>query len=233
MGMSRFYRGQLRLEQQGKPALVQAALAVGVTRYVMQSIGFMYAPDGPRLRTEQDPVFRAAPPPWRDVIPPLLSLEEQVANSPAFHGVVLRYGYFYGEGTYFWPGGQFYEQVKRRRFPVVGKGMGIWSFIHVEDAAAATVAALRSSESGIFNIVDDEPAPLRVWLPFYASLVDGKPPLTVPAGLAKVVSGPLPVHWATTMPGVANDKAKRMLGWQLRHTTWRDGFAGLLSGSSA
>ena len=223
IGLRRFYQGQIKLEQQGKPALLRAAVAAGVRRYVMQSIGFMYAPNGPEPRTEQDPVFEAAPRPWRDVVPPLLDLEDQVTNSSTLQGVVLRYGYFYGPGTYFWPGGQFYEQVKHRRFPIVGSGSGFWPFVHVEDAAAAAVAAIERGEPGVYNIVDDDPAPMATWLPTYASLIGAKPPLRVPAIIARLGSGPLPVHWATRQPPVSNTKARSVLGWRPRYPSWREG----------
>lgn len=227
--MKRFYRGQLKLEQQGKPALLRAAIEVGARRYIVQSIAFIYAPDGTTLRSEDDPVFESAPPPWRDVLPPLLALEHEVVTCTELDGIVLRYGYFYGPGTHYAPGGQFYEDARRRRFPVVGSGAGIWSFVHVEDAASAAGSAIDRGTPGIYNVVDDEPVELNVWLPRYAALLGANPPLHVPAFLAAAVSGPLTVHWATRQPGVSNEKAKRELSWRPRHLSWQEGFRELLA----
>jgi nucleoside-diphosphate-sugar epimerase len=208
--------------------LFDAALAAGASRYVMQSIAFTYAPDSPALRTENDPVFADAPPPWKTVLPPLFELERRVTGTPQIDGVVLRYGYFYGPGTIYAPGAQIHEDVRRRRFPIAGSGCGMWSFVHVEDAASAATAAVERGDPGIYNVVDDEPSPLKVWLPVYAELIGAKPPLHVPAPLVAAVAGPLIVHWATSQPGVSNEKAKRELAWRPRHPTWREGFRALV-----
>jgi nucleoside-diphosphate-sugar epimerase len=143
-------------------------------------------------------------------------------------GLVLRYGWLYGPGTYFDRGGQEAEQVEKRRFPIVGKGTGTFSFVSTEDAAAATVAAVERGEPGVYNVVDDEPAPLRVWLPVYARALGAKPPRRVPFWLARLAAGEQTARGALEMRGASNGKAKRELGWQPARPSWRQGFAELL-----
>jgi nucleoside-diphosphate-sugar epimerase len=139
--------------------------------------------------------------------------------------VVLRYGQFYGPGTYFDQGGSIYRQVKSRRFPIVGKGSGIFSFIHIDDAADATVAAVERGAPGIYNVVDDDPAPMREWLPVYAQSTGAKKPFRVPTFIARLLAGPLVGLFANELRGASNAKAKRELGWQPAHPSWRQGFA--------
>jgi nucleoside-diphosphate-sugar epimerase len=138
---------------------------------------------------------------------------------------VLRYGFFYGPGTSYATDGHQANEVRRRRFPIVGGGDGVFSFIHVEDAAAATVAACERGQSGIYNVSDDEPAPVRDWLPVYAAAVGAKRPLRVPKLIARIVAGSPAVAFATTLRGAANGKARRELGWQPRYASWRQGFS--------
>ena len=140
-------------------------------------------------------------------------------------GLVLRYGQFYGPGTYYASDGSVAEQVRRRRFPIVGGGRGTFSFIHVEDAASATVAAVDRGAPGIYNVVDDEPAPGRDWLPVYAEALGAKPPRRVPAWLARIAAGRFAVIMATELRGASNAKAKRELGWEPRYPSWRTGFS--------
>jgi nucleoside-diphosphate-sugar epimerase len=154
----------------------------------------------------------------------LRELERAVLTHTSTAGTVLRYGYFYGPGTNYGADGGFHEAVRRRRFPLVGKGQGVFSFIHVEDAAAATLAALERGP-GVFNVTDDEPVASAVWLPEYARIIGAKPPPRVPAWLARLVAGPLAVYWATAQPPVSNAKAKAELAWTLRYPSWRQGFA--------
>ena len=144
-------------------------------------------------------------------------------------GVVLRFGQFYGPGTYYDRGGSVAEEVTKRRYTVIGAGEGTFSFIHIEDAAAAYVAAVDHGAPGIYNVVDDEPAPLREWLPAYAQALGAKSPRRVPAWLARLVAGKDLVSTATTMRGAGNAKAKRELGWQPAHPSWRQGFGAALS----
>jgi nucleoside-diphosphate-sugar epimerase len=215
---------ELRLR--GTPNLMDAANQAGA-RIVFQSIALAYAPDTPagvpaRLHTEDDPIFGAeAPAPWNVAMPAIAALEERAVDSG---GLVLRYGMFYGPHTHFAPGGQQYEDVRRRRFPLPGRGTGVCSFIHVDDAAAATVAAIAAGATGILNVVDDEPIALHEWLALYAQTIGAKTPLRAPLWLARLVSGPLPLHFATTLPGASNAKAKRELGWAPGYSSVREGF---------
>jgi nucleoside-diphosphate-sugar epimerase len=147
-----------------------------------------------------------------------------VAGASEIEGVVLRYGVFYGPGTHFAPGNGIHEDVRRRRFPIVGSGDSVWSFVHVDDAAAAAVQALERGAAGIYNVVDDEPAPTREWVPEYAAAIGAKPPLTVPRWLSRAFAGPALTAWATQFPGASNAKARQELRWEPRHPSWRAGF---------
>jgi nucleoside-diphosphate-sugar epimerase len=212
-----------RVRTEGTRHLVDAAAAVkSVRRFVAQSIAFAYEP-GPTLRVESDPLFQAPPPAFAPIIAAVRSLEAQVGALP--HGVVLRYGYFYGPGTAYAADGSLHADVKRLRAPIPGAGSGVFSFLHVEDAAAATLAALESSAAGTFNVVDDEPAPLRDWLPVYAASIGAPRPWRVPGFIARLLGGPYGAHLALHQPGASNAKAKRELGWTPRRRSWREGFA--------
>jgi nucleoside-diphosphate-sugar epimerase len=152
-------------------------------------------------------------------------LEDAVTGADWTEGIVLRYGGFYGPGTSVAPGGEIVEMLRKRKFPVVGDGGGVWSFVHIEDAADATVAALERGRRGIYNIVDDEPAPVREWLPAAAAATGAKPPRHVPRWLARLVAGEAGATMMTEIRGASNAKAKGELGWQPRHPSWRQGFA--------
>jgi 2-alkyl-3-oxoalkanoate reductase len=219
--MRGFYDGMAPLRLQGSPNLIDAAQATGA-RSMFQSVAFLYAPDGTdRLRTEDDPPFGPeAPEPWNLALPAITALERRVTD---LGGLVLRYGFFYGPGTHFDAGGQFHHDVGRRRTPIVGGGSGVFSFIHVEDAAAATVRAIETPVGGILNVVDDEPLAMRDWLAIYAASLGAKPPRRVPRWLAKRLSGPLPVHFATTLQGASNARAGRELGWAPAYPSLREG----------
>ena len=147
-----------------------------------------------------------------------------MTGAEGIEGLVLRYGWFYGPGTYFGLDGSTAEDVRRRRLPVVGKGSGVTSFIHIDDAAAATVAAVERGEPGIYNVVDDEPAPMSEWVPFYAGAIGAKPPRRIPAWLARLVAGKQAVAMATGLRGASNAKAKAGLGWEPSFPSWRQGF---------
>jgi nucleoside-diphosphate-sugar epimerase len=138
---------------------------------------------------------------------------------------VLRYGFFYGPGTGYAPSdGPAADEVRRRRFPIVGRGTGVWSWIHVDDAAAATVAALERGAPGVYNVVDGDPAPMREWLPAYAEAMGAKRPFRVPSFLARLAAGPMAVYYGTGLQGASNEKARRELGWEPRYPSWRQGF---------
>ncbi len=213
-----------RVREEGGGNLMAAALASGARRYVTQSIAFIYSPEGDWVKDEDARPYEGAPPPFRDGARAMLGHERMVLGTERIEGLVLRYGQFYGPGTYYAPGGSIARQVSKRMFPVVGPGTGVASLVHVEDAAAATVAALDHGAPGIYNVADDEPAPMREWLPLYAEALGAKPPRRVPTWLARIVGGKFAVLFATELRGASNAKAKRELGWQPRYSTWRQGF---------
>jgi nucleoside-diphosphate-sugar epimerase len=213
-----------RLRSEGTANLVAAARAAGVRRIVAQSIAFSYAPGPPgTLHGEEDPLLASddAPPPYRRSAQAVRDLERAVLDAG---GLVLRYGYFYGPGTAFAREGSTGEDVLRRRLPIVGDGGGVWSFIHIDDAAGATLAALERGAPGAYNIVDDDPAPVREWLPELARALGAPGPRRVPAALARVAAGSYGVRVMTQAQGASNAKARRELGWSPRFASWREGF---------
>jgi len=219
-----------RLRVEGTRNLVAAAEAAGARRLIAQSIAFVYAPEGERVVDEAAPLYLRAPGKgFRRMVEAVASLESSVLGARAVTGVVLRYGVFYGPGTVFARGGPFADQVQRRRVPVVGAGAGVYSFIHIDDAASATVAALSHGESGIYNVVDDEPAAVREWLPLYAAALGAKRPMKVPTFLARLGAGAYGVHMMTAQRGASNRKARQELGWQPATPSWRTGFPASLS----
>jgi 2-alkyl-3-oxoalkanoate reductase len=213
-----------RARAEGGHNLIEAARAAGVRRFVTQSIAFIYAPEGGMIKDEEARPWTDAPEPFRSGAGPTLEHEREATQTPGLDGIVLRYGQFYGPGTYYGPDGNIAEQVRRRRFPIVGRGEGMFSFIHTEDAASATVASLEGGAPGIYNIVDDEPAPLREWLPVYAGVLGARRPRRVPTFLARLAAGPFAAAFATQLRGASNAKAKRELGWEPRYPSWRQGF---------
>lgn len=213
-----------RVREEGGGNLMRAALAAGARRYVTQSIAFLYAPEGDRVKAEDARPFEEAPTPFDRGVEAMLSHERQVLDAEGIEGVVLRYGQFYGPGTYYAPAGAIAKQVKRRMLPVVGPGTGVASFIHVDDAAGATVVALDRGSSSVYNIADDEPAPMKEWLPVYAEALDAKRPRHVPTWLARLVGGRMAVEFGVNLRGASNAKAKRELGWQPLYPSWRQGF---------
>jgi nucleoside-diphosphate-sugar epimerase len=176
------------------------------------------------VKDEEARPFSDAPAPFDSGVEAALTAERDALEAPGLEGLVLRYGQFYGPGTYYAPGGSQAEDVRRRRFPIVGKGTGTFSFIHLDDAASATVAAVERGPAGVYNIVDDEPAPLHEWLPVYAEALGAKPPRRVPVWLARLVGGRFAAGLATELRGASNAKAKRELGWSPRYSSWRQGF---------
>jgi nucleoside-diphosphate-sugar epimerase len=213
-----------RLKREGTRNLIEAGLAAGARRLISQSIAFLYAPEGAMVADESARPWEDAPPPFRVGVEAALEHERATLETPGIEGVVLRYGQFYGPGTYYASDGNIAREVRRRRFPVVGSGEGTFSFIHADDAAASTVAALDHGDPGIYNVTDDEPAPLHEWLPLYADLLGAKPPRRVPKFLARIVAGRFATIMATDLRGASNAKARRKLGWQPRYASWRQGF---------
>jgi nucleoside-diphosphate-sugar epimerase len=211
-----------RLRTEGTRILLEAAHASGAERVIAQSIAFMYAPGPPgTVHTETDPLNADPPKRFRRTAAATAELERQVLGAG---GQVLRYGYFYGPGSAISRAGSMGAEVARRRLPIVGGGGGVWSFIHVEDAARATVATLANEGSGAYNIVDDEPAPVSEWLPALASALGAPRPRRVPALLARPLAGEYGVAAMTKAQGAANARAKRELGWQPGFPSWREGF---------
>jgi 2-alkyl-3-oxoalkanoate reductase len=216
--------GNDRIRKEGTRNLVDAALAAGTRRMIAQSIAFVYEMDGAGLKTEDDPLSDAAPFPWSRTVRAVHALEDAVTKTDGIEGIVLRYGFFYGPGSSYARGGYYAREVQRRRFPIVGKGSGVFSFIHVDDAAAATVAAVEHGKPGIYNVVDDEPAPLREWLPVYAEALGAKKPWRVPRFIARIAAGAYTSRMATELRGASNQRAKAELYWRPRFASWRQGF---------
>jgi nucleoside-diphosphate-sugar epimerase len=213
-----------RLRGRGTRDLVAAAQAAGVKRIVAQSIAFAYLPGPPgTLHTETEVLHLDAPKPMKRTMQALHDLECAVRG---VQGTVLRYGYFYGPGSAIAPDGSTVEDLRRRRLPVVGGGGGVWSFIHVDDAARATVAALalESKEGHVYNVVDDDPAPVREWLPALANAVGAPRPWRVPAPIARIAAGGYGVTIMTKAQGASNALIKQELGWKPEHASWREGF---------
>jgi nucleoside-diphosphate-sugar epimerase len=213
-----------RARSVGGHNLIEAARAVGARRFITQGIAFIYAPQGPMVKDEEAPAWTDAPEPFSGGVAAMLDHEREATQTPGLEGVVLRYGQFYGPGTYYASDGNIADQVRRRRFPIVGRGEGVFSFIHIDDAASGTVAALDRGAPGIYNVVDDEPAPLREWLPVYAEALGARRPFRVPAFVARLAAGPFASAFATQLRGASNAKAKRKLRWEPRYPSWRRGF---------
>ncbi len=169
--------------------------------------------------------MEGAPGEFGDALAATLEHERNVLAAEGLEGLVLRYGFFYGPGTSYASDGYQASEVRKRRFPIVGGGDGVFSFIQVEDAASATVAAVERGSPGIYNVTDDEPAPVRDWMPVYAEAVGAKRPFRIPRWLARLVAGEGVVAFATTLRGASNAKAKAELGWEPRYSSWRRGFA--------
>jgi nucleoside-diphosphate-sugar epimerase len=217
-----------RLRTEGTDHLLAAGRAVGARRFVAQSIAaFRFARTGRPFVTEADPLDSNPPAAMRTGLAAILHLEQAVTTIEWGEGLALRYGSFYGPGTGFSraPDAVMAAPIRKRRFPLVGDGGGVWSFVHIEDAAAATAAAVENGQPGIYNVVDDEPAPVREWLPVLAGALDAKPPRRVPRWLVRLAAGETAAVMMTDVRGASNAKAKRELDWQLRYPSWRLGFA--------
>ena len=214
-----------RLRTEGTDHLLSAGQAVGVRRFVAQSAiyGF-YARTGGAVKSEKDPLDPSPPREAREALAAVQHLEEAVLGARWTEGIVLRYGAFYGPGTSLAPGGEQFELVRRRKFPMVGDGAGVWSFIHIADAAEATAAAVDHGKHGIYNIVDDDPAPVAEWLPALAQTLGAKKPMRVPRFVGRLFAGEVGAVFMTEIRGASNAKAKRQLGWRPAHPSWREGF---------
>jgi nucleoside-diphosphate-sugar epimerase len=214
-----------RLRSEGTDHLLAAGRAVGTRRFLIQSFaGWPFARQGGPVKTEDDPLDPTPVEALRAMLDAIRHLEDAVTGADWTEGIVLRYGGFYGPGTSLTPGGEHVDLLRKRKFPVVGDGGGVWSFVHIEDAAEATVAALERGRRGIYNIVDDEPAPVSEWLPAAAAAVGAKPPRHVPRWLGRLLAGEAGAVMMTEIRGASNAKAKAELGWRPRHPSWRQGF---------
>ena len=215
-----------RLRTEGTDHLLSAGRAVGVRRFVAQSYGsWWYERTGGPVKSEEDPLDPNLAPGMRESQQAVRHLEAAVLGAEWTEGIVLRYGSFYGPGTNMATGGEAFEMVRKRKFPLAGNGAGVWSFIHVADAAEATVAAIERGKRGIYNVVDDDPAPVAEWLPALAAELGAKQPMRVPRFIGRLFAGEAGVVMMTEARGASNAKAKRELAWRPEHPSWRQGFA--------
>jgi nucleoside-diphosphate-sugar epimerase len=215
-----------RIRTEGTNNLVAAAREAGIARFVAQSYAsWPYARVGGPVKTEDDPLDSDPPEPVRETVAAIRHLE---STTVAAGGAALRYGAFYGD-----PRDGLPEAVRQRKLPIVGDGRGVWSFVHLEDAAAATVLAVERGASGVYNIVDDDPAPVREWLPLLAEALGAPQPRKVPVWLGRLFAGEAAVVAMTEIRGASNAKAKRELGWTLSYPSWREGFRALADAAVA
>jgi nucleoside-diphosphate-sugar epimerase len=225
--MDRDFAQTNRLRTEGTDYLLSAGQAVGVRRFVAQSHITSYARTGTAVKSEEDPFDPSPAREMRENLAAIRHLEEAVLGARWTEGIVLRYGHFYGPGTSIAPGGQLPEMIRKRKFPLVGDGGGVWSFIHIADAADATVAAVERGSRGVYNVVDDDPAPVAEWLPALAQMLGAKKPVRVPRFVGRLFAGEAGVVMMTEVRGVSNAKAKRELAWRPAHPSWRQGFAAI------
>src|SRR5919112_3002805 len=214
-----------RLRTEGTDHLLSAGQAVGVRRFVAQGVGGYgaYARTGGAVKSEEDPLDATPAREMRETQAAIRHLEDAVLGARWTEGIVLRYGTFYGPGTSLAPGEEQFELVRRRKFPLVGDGGGVWSFIHVADAAEATLTAVEHGSRGVYNVVDDDPAPVAEWLPALAQTLGAKKPMRVPRFVGRLFAGEAGAVMMTELRGASNAKAKRELAWRPAHPSWRQG----------
>lgn len=213
-----------RLRTEGTDHLLAAARASGVRRFIAQSYAGWYARTGGAVKTEADPLDSNPPAAVCETVHAIKHLEQAVHNAAGIDGIVLRYGSLYGPGNGLSEGGPLLEQVRQRKFPIVGGGTGVWSFIHVDDAARATAAAVTRGAPGIYNIVDDDPVSVAEWLSTLAEITGAQQPMRLPAWIARFVVGATGVVMMTKVRGASNRKAKAEFEWQPAWSSWRQGF---------
>ncbi|WP_047497860.1 NAD(P)-dependent oxidoreductase [Terriglobus sp. TAA 43] len=217
--MPQYAAGDTKLRIEGGGNLFRAAIAVGVRRYVQQSSGFFLKAAKGALADEDSPLDVNASPGIAGSARMYEALEHRLFQSDAIEGVSLRYGFFYGPKTWYYPGGSAADMVMRQVTPVIGDGQGVSSFVHIQDAAIATVAAL-TADAGVYNVVDDNPSPQSVWFPAFAKFLGAPPPPHMTEADARATAGEDAVYYATKLVGASNAKAKRVLGWQPRRLEW-------------
>lgn len=222
-----------RLRTEGTDHLLSAGQAVGIDRFIAQSYAaWPYERVGGPVKSEEDPLDPSPAREMRESMQAIRHVEKAVLDANWTEGIVLRYGAFYGPGTNMTAGSAQMELVHKRKFPVVGSGAGVWSFIHIADAADATVRALDHATRGIYNVVDDDPAPVAEWLPVLAQTLGAKKPMRVPRFIGRLFAGEAGVVMMTELRGASNDKAKRELHWRPAHPSWRQGFATMSSAAA-
>jgi nucleoside-diphosphate-sugar epimerase len=213
-----------RLRTEGTDHLLAAGQALGVRRFVAQGYFGFYARTGGAVKSEEDPIDPSPARETRETVAAIRHLEAAVLGARWTEGIVLRYGGFYGPGTSLAPGGEQVELVRKRAYPLVGDAGGVWSFIHVADAADATVAAVEHGSRGVYNVVDDDPAPVAEWLPALAREFGARKPMRVPRFIGRLFAGEAGVVMMTDLRGASNAKARRELAWRPAHSSWRQGF---------
>jgi nucleoside-diphosphate-sugar epimerase len=218
-----YYERTSRLRVDATRTLLVASREAGARRFVYQSLAFMYVPDGPAALAEDAKLALHAPEPFGSAVRATVEGERLALSDDGITGVVLRYGQLYGPGTYFDHEGDFARQARRRMLPIVGSGGGVFSFVHVDDAAGAAVVALERGK-GVYNIVDDDPAAARDWIPAFCRDVGAPAPMHVPGWLVELLAGRFAAATMQRGRGASNAKAKQELGWEPRHPSWRGGF---------
>ena len=216
-----------RLRTEGTDHLLSAGQAVGARRFVAQGVaGYAaYVRTGGPVKSEDDPLDPTPAREMRETQAAIRHLEQAVLGAEWTDGIVLRYGAFYGPGTSMAPGEDQFELVRKHKLPLVGNGAGVWSFVHVADAADATVAAIEHGKRGVYNVVDDDPAPVAEWLPALAQELGARKPMRVPRFVGRMFAGEAGTVMMTDVRGASNAKAKRELAWRPAHPSWRQGFA--------
>jgi nucleoside-diphosphate-sugar epimerase len=222
--LKEYYAANNRVRREGTRNLLSAALGTGVRRFLVQGAAYWYAPTGRPVKTEEAPLYLDAPAPIGPAVQTIKGVEDAVLSAEGIEVVVLRYGMFYGPGTWYAKDGDVGRQVRKRRYPMIGRGEGTYSFIHVDDAASATVAALERARPGVYNVVDDDPATAAEWMPIYAEALGAKRPPRVPAFVARVIAGDALVRWMLGLRGASNEKIKEELRWRPQYESWRRGF---------
>ena len=222
--LGEYYAANNRVRREGTRNLLDAARGAGVRRFLVQGAAYWYAQTGGPVKTEGAPLYLEAPAPIGPAVETIKEVEDAVLSADGIEGIVLRYGMFYGPGTWYAKDGDIGRQVRKRRYPMIGHGEGTYSFIHVDDAASATVAALERARPGVYNVVDDDPATAAEWMLVYAEVLGAKRPPRVPAFVARLIAGDAIVKWSLGLRGASNERIKRELRWHPRYESWRRGF---------
>jgi nucleoside-diphosphate-sugar epimerase len=222
--LKEYYAANNHVRREGTRNLLDAARCAGVRRFLAQGAAFWYAPTGGPVKTEEAPLYLDAPAPVGPAVGAIKEVEDAVLSADGIEGVLLRYGMFYGPGTWYAKDGDVGRQVRKRRYPMIGHGEGTYSFIHIDDAASATVAALELARPGVYNVVDDDPASAAEWMLLYVEALGAKRPPRVPAFVARLIAGEALVTWMLGLRGASNGKIKEELGWSPHYKSWRQGF---------